>query len=153
MNWLISSALRIRFIIVAAALVLLTVGGGIVRDTPIDVFPEFAPPRVEIQTEVPGLSADEVEALVTVPLESALNGSPWLVTMRSKSVLGLSSITLFFQDGIDIMQARQVVQERVTLAASELTSVARPPVILSPLSSTSRVLKIGCNRARCRRRT
>ncbi len=143
MNWLISSALRIRFIIVAAALVLLTVGGGIVRDTPIDVFPEFAPPRVEIQTEVPGLSADEVEALVTVPLESALNGSPWLARMRSKSVLGLSSITLFFEDGIDIMQARQVVQERVTLAASELTSVARPPVILSPLSSTSRVLKIG----------
>ncbi len=143
MNWLIGSALRIRFIVVAAALVLLTVGGGVVRDTPIDVFPEFAPPRVEIQTEVPGLSADEVEALVTVPLESALNGSPWLVTMRSKSVLGLSSITLFFEDGVDIMQARQVVQERVTLAASELTSVAKPPVILSPLSSTSRVLKIG----------
>ena len=143
MNWLIGSALRIRFIVVVAALVLLTVGGGIVRNTPIDVFPEFAPPRVEIQTEVPGLSADEVEALVTVPLESALNGSPWLVTIRSKSVLGLSSITLFFEDDIDIMQARQVVQERVTLASSELTSVARPPVILSPLSSTSRVLKVG----------
>ena len=89
MRWLISSALRIRFIVVAAALVLLTVGGGIVRDTPLDVFPEFAPPRVEIQTEVPGLSADEVEALVTVPLESALNGAPWLATIRSKSVLGL----------------------------------------------------------------
>ncbi len=143
MGWLIGSALRIRFIVVAAALVLLTVGGSIVRDTPLDVFPEFAPPRVEIQTEVPGLSADEVEALVTVPLESALNGAPWLTTVRSKSVLGLSSVTLFFEDDVDLMQARQVVQERVAIAASELTSVARPPVILSPLSSTSRVLKIG----------
>ena len=143
MAWLIGSALRIRFIVVAAAVVLLTVGGNIVRDTPLDVFPEFAPPRVEIQTEVPGLSADEVEALVTVPLESALNGAPWLTTVRSKSVLGLSSVTLFFEEDVDLMQARQVVQERVAIAASELTSVARPPVILSPLSSTSRVLKIG----------
>jgi CzcA family heavy metal efflux pump len=143
MGWLIGSALRIRFIVVAAAIVLLTVGGNIVRNTSIDVFPEFAPPRVEIQTEVPGLSADQVEALVTVPLESALNGAPWLTTVRSKSVLGLSSITLFFQDGVDVMQARQVVQERVAIAASELTAVASPPVILSPLSSTSRVLKIG----------
>ena len=143
MQWLIASALRIRFIVVGAAIVLLTVGSNIVRETPLDVFPEFAPPRVEIQTEVPGLAADEVEALVTVPLESALNGSPWLTTIRSKSVLGLSSITLLFQDDVDVMQARQVVQERVTIAASALTSVARPPVILSPLSSTSRVLKIG----------
>ena len=143
MGWLIGSALRIRFIVVAAAIVLLTVGGNIVRNTSIDVFPEFAPPRVEIQTEVPGLSADQVEALVTVPLESALNGAPWLTTVRSKSVLGLSSVTLFFEDGVDVMQARQVVQERVAIAASELTAVASPPVILSPLSSTSRVLKIG----------
>ena len=143
MAWLIGSALRIRFIVVAAALVLLTVGGNIVRNIPLDVFPEFAPPRVEIQTEVPGLSADEVEALVTVPLESALSGAPWLTTVRSKSVLGLSSVTLFFEEDVDLMQARQVVQERVAIAASELTSVARPPVILSPLSSTSRVLKIG----------
>ncbi len=143
MRWLITSALRIRFIVVAAALVLLTVGGNLARDTPLDVFPEFARPRVEIQTEVPGFSADQVEALVTVPLESALNGAPWLETIRSKSVLGLSSITLLFGDDVDLMQARQVVQERVTIAAAELTSAARPPVILSPLSSTSRVLKIG----------
>jgi len=142
-SWLIGSALRIRFIVVAAAIVLLTVGANLLRDTPLDVFPEFARPRVEIQTEVPGFSADQVEALVTVPLESALNGAPWLETIRSKSVLGLSSITLFFGNDVDLMQARQVVQERVSIAAAELTSAARPPVILSPLSSTSRVLKIG----------
>ncbi len=143
MKWLISTALRIRFIIVAISIVLLTVGSSIVSDTPLDVFPEFAPPLVEIQTEVPGLSAEEVEALVTVPLESALNGAPWLDTIRSKSVLGLSSIVLIFEDGVDLMEARQVVQERITVASVELTSVAQPPVILSPLSSTSRVLKIG----------
>jgi len=143
MKWLISTALRIRFIIVAISIVLMTVGSSIVRDTPLDVFPEFAPPLVEIQTEVPGLSAEEVEALVTVTLESALNGAPWLETIRSKSVLGLSSIVLIFEDGVDLMQARQVVQERVAIASVELTSVAQPPVILSPLSSTSRVLKIG----------
>ena len=64
------------------------------RTTPLDVFPEFAPPLVEVQTEAPGLSTNEVEALVTVPLEAALNGVPGLDTIRSKSVLGLSSVVL-----------------------------------------------------------
>ena len=143
MNWLITSALRLRVLVLALCAVLLVVGGRTLRTTPLDVFPEFAPPLVEIQTEAPGLSTEEVESLISMPLENALNGTPWMKTIRSKSVLGLSSIVLIFQEGTDLIRARQLVQERLALAASRLPTVARPPVMLSPLSSTSRVLKIG----------
>ncbi len=107
------------------------------------MFPEFAPPRVEIQTEAPGLSTEEVESLITVPLENALNGTPGVQTIRSKSVLGLSSILLLLEQGADLHKGRQYVQERVAAEAPRLPSVARPPVILQPLSSLSRVMKIG----------
>ena len=143
MKALISGAMHIRFIIVAATIALMFFGARIIGDAPIDVFPEFAPPRVEIQTEVPGLSAAEVEALVTVPLENAVNGTAGLKTLRSKSVLGLSSVVMFFEEGTDLMLARQLVQERMATLANRLPAVAHPPVILQPLSSTSRVMKIG----------
>jgi CzcA family heavy metal efflux pump len=113
------------------------------RTTPLDVFPEFAPPLVEVQTEAPGLSTNDVEALVTVPLEAALNGIPGLDRIRSKSVLGLSSVVLVLDPSTDVMTSRQMVQERLSRAATTLPSVARPPVMLSPLSSLSRVMKIG----------
>ncbi len=83
------------------------------RTTPLDVFPEFAPPLVEVQTEAPGLSTTEVEALVTVPLEAALNGVPGLDRIRSKSVLGLSSVVLVLDPGTEVLAARLVVQERL----------------------------------------
>lgn len=143
MKWLVSTSLRLRVVVVVLTVVILIVGIRIIRRTPLDVFPEFAPPYVEVQTEVPGLSTAEVEALVTVPLENALNGTPWVQTIRSKSVLGLSSVVLFFQTGTDLHAARQLVQERITLASGSLPSIAEPPVMLSPLSSTSRALKIG----------
>ncbi len=143
MRWLVSTSLQIRLIVVALALILLSVGGNTTANMPMDVFPEFAPPRVEVQTEVPGLSAQEVESLVTVPIENALNGTSYMTTLRSRSVLGLSSVLLIFENGTDIMLARQLVQERLALATRELPLVADPPVILSPLSSTSRILKIG----------
>ncbi|MCA9262515.1 MAG: efflux RND transporter permease subunit, partial [Planctomycetales bacterium] len=88
MNWLIETSLRLRVLIVAAAIALIVVGIRVADDVPLDVFPEFAPPVVEIQTEVPGIATSEVESLVTVPIENALNGIPRLVTVRSKSVLG-----------------------------------------------------------------
>ena len=143
MKWLVSTSLRLRVVVIVLMAVVLIVGIRIIRKTPLDVFPEFAPPYVEIQTEVPGLSTAEVEALVTVPLENALNGTPWVQLIRSKSVLGLSSVVLFFQTGTDLQAARQLVQERITLASGLLPRVAKPPVMLSPLSSTSRALKIG----------
>jgi len=140
---IVSTSLRQPFLILALAAALLVIGYRDLRNAPLDVFPEFAPPLVEIQTEVPGLSTEEVESLVTVPLENALNGTPNLKTIRSKSVLGLSSIVLIFQDGTDLMESRQLVGERLAIEASRLPTVANSPVILSPLSSTSRVLKIG----------
>ncbi|MCI0734153.1 MAG: efflux RND transporter permease subunit [Methylococcaceae bacterium] len=143
LRWIISASLRLRVLVIASAVLLVIVGAGLVPRIPMDVFPEFAPPLVEIQTEAPGLSTEEVESLVTLPLEFAVNGTSWLKTMRSKSVLGLSSIQLIFERGTDLMRARQLVQERLSTASVRLPSVARPPVILPPLSSTSRALKIG----------
>jgi CzcA family heavy metal efflux pump len=143
MSWLVSTALRHRVVVVALAAVLVIAAWRTLRTTPLDVFPEFAPPIVEVQTEAPGLSTSDVEALVTVPLEAALTGIPDLRTVRSKSVMGLSSVVLILEPGTDVMTARQMVQERVSRTASQLPGVARPPVMLSPLSSLSRVMKVG----------
>jgi CzcA family heavy metal efflux pump len=140
---IVHTSLRQPFLVLALAAAMLVIGYRNLRNAPLDVFPEFAPPLVEIQTEAPGLSTEEVESLVTVPLENALNGTPDLKTIRSKSVLGLSSIVLIFQEGTNLTDARQLVSERLAIEASRLPTVAQPPVILSPLSSTSRVLKIG----------
>jgi CzcA family heavy metal efflux pump len=134
--------------VLALAIGLMVYGLRTLEHAPLDVFPEFAPPLVEIQTEAPGLSTEEVESLVTMPLENALNGIPFLSTLRSKSVLGLSSIKLIFQPGSDLIRSRQLVQERLAVEATRLPAVARPPVMLSPLSSTSRVMKIGVSSAR-----
>ncbi|MDA2927737.1 efflux RND transporter permease subunit, partial [Acidobacteria bacterium AH-259-G07] len=143
MKWLVRSAMRLRVAVVAGAILFMIIGIRTVRQAPLDVFPEFAPPRVEIQTEGPGLSTLEVESLITVPIENALNGVLGVDTIRSKSVLGLSSVILFFAPGTDLLQARQLVQERITTLADQLPSVADQPVILQPLSATSRVLKVG----------
>ena len=143
LSWLISSSVRGRVVVLALCGLLIVYGVRTVANAPLDVFPEFAPPKVEIQTEAPGLSTEEVESLISVPLENALNGTPGLKTLRSKSVLGLSSVVLLFGEEIDIHKARQYVQERVAAEAVRLPIVARPPVILQPLSSLSRVMKIG----------
>jgi len=140
---LIASSVKGRVVVIALCGLLIAYGLRTVQTAPLDVFPEFAPPKVEVQTEAPGLSTDEVESLISVPLENALNGTPGLKTIRSKSVLGLSSVVLLFGEGSDIHKARQYVQERVAAEAVRLPIVARPPVILQPLSSLSRVMKIG----------
>ena len=143
MRSLIEACLRQRWVVLGLAVVFVAVGLRSLSDARLDAFPEFAPPRIEIQTEAPGLATDEVEALVTTPLESALAGTPGMTAIRSKSVLGLSSIVMLFPTGTDLPVARALVQERVTRAAPGLPATARPPVLLSPLSSTSRILKIG----------
>lgn len=143
LNSIVSWALNMRVLIVAAALGLLFVGINATKNAPLDVFPEFAPPLVEVQTEAPGLSTEEVDSLVTVPLENSLNGLPFLKTIRSKSVLGLSSVVMIFHSGTDILKARQLVQERLNLAQNRLPAVVKPPVLMAPHSSLSRVLKVG----------
>lgn len=143
LSWLVSTSVRLRVVLVALCAVLLVVGYESMRRAPLDVFPEFAPPIVEVQTEAPGLSSEQVESLVTMPLENALTGIRNVQAVRSKSVLGLSQVVLILDQGADHLKVRQVVQERVAAEARQLPSVARPPVILQPLSSTSRVMKIG----------
>jgi len=143
MRWLVSSSLHLRVAVLVVAILLMAGGLNVVRRAPLDVFPEFAPPLVEIQTEAPGLSTTEVESLVSTPIENAVNGVIGLKTLRSKSVLGLSSVVLIFDIGADLMRSRQLVQERLAIVTPQLPAVSRPPVILSPLSSTSRALKIG----------
>jgi len=143
MRRIVSASLRFRFLVVAGAAGVMVFGLGHLRDMPVDVFPEFAPPRVEIQTPSLGLSAAEVEALVTVPLEQALAGLEGVDILRSKSVADLSSIELIFEPGTDLLRARQLVQERVENVTPTLPTWASPPFMMQPLSATSRVMKIG----------
>jgi CzcA family heavy metal efflux pump len=143
MRWVVGSSLKFRFLVVAVAAAMVLLGAGQLGQLPVDVFPEFAPPRVEIQTACVGLSASEVEALVTTPIEETLNGLPGLDTLRSKSVEQLSSIELIFERGTDLLEARQVVQERLATVVPTLPTWAAPPIIMQPLSATSRVMKIG----------
>jgi CzcA family heavy metal efflux pump len=142
MRWIVGWSLKFRLFVVALALAMIVVGIAQLRTMPVDALPEFAPPSVEVQTEALGLSASEVEELISLNLEELLNGTPWLQTIRSTSVPGLSSITLSFEPGTDIIRARQLISERLSLAYT-LPNVARPPVILQPLSATSRVMMVG----------
>jgi CzcA family heavy metal efflux pump len=142
-RWVVGSSLRSRGLVVVLAAALLFFGFTQLRNVPVDVLPEFSPPMVEVQTEALGLSAAEVEELITVPLEQdLLNGVAWLDTIRSESIPGLSRVELIFEPGTDLVRARQVVTERLTQSAG-LPQVAKPPAMLQPLSSTSRVMMVG----------
>jgi CzcA family heavy metal efflux pump len=141
--WIIGSSLKFRFLVLAAATALLVFGTQQLRKMPVEVFPEFAPPKVEIQTEGPGMTATEVEELITIPMEDMLRGVPGVQYVRSASVTGLSQVVLLFKMGSDLMEARQRVGERLKLAIAELPRSSGMPVMLQPLSSTSRVMKIG----------
>ena len=143
MRWIVATSLRYRYLVVFLAAVLMIFGITRLSNSAVDVFPEFAPPRVEVQTLSVGLSASAVEELITVPLEQALNGTPGLDVMRSRSVTDLSDIVMIFKPGTDVILARQLVQERLAAVYSTLPSWAQPPVIIAPLSSTSRAMKIG----------
>lgn len=143
MRWIVASSIKLRFIVVASAAGMMLYGFTQLRNTPLDVFPEFAPPQVEIQTISLGLSSTDVESLVTVPLEEALNGVPGLETIRSRSVADLSSIQLLFKPGTDLLEARQLVSERVRIVTPTLPTWAAPPVMMPPVSATRRVMHIG----------
>src|SRR5690349_9153687 len=143
MRSVISSSLRFRYLVVAAAVGLMILGITSLPAMHVDVFPEFAPPRVVIQTACVGLSTSDVEQLVTGPLEAGLNGIQGLDDMRSKSVPQLSSIELLFKPGTDLMRARQLVQERIATVSPSLPTWAAPPVMLAPVSATGRAMQIG----------
>jgi Cu/Ag efflux pump CusA len=143
MRWVLGSSLRLWRLVLALAIGLMVFGFTQLRSEPVDVYPEFMPPSVEVQTEALGLSAVEVEQLITVPLEQdLLNGVPWLGHIHSASMPGLSVIDLTFQQGTNLYAARQMVQERMTQAHA-LPNVGSPPIMIQPLASASRVAMIG----------
>ncbi len=144
MRWMIDGSLKARVPVVVIAAALMFFAYSDVREMPVDTLPEFGPTTVEIQTEALGLSAAEVEQLITIPMEQdLLNGVAWLDVIRSKSVPGLSSIELIFEPGTDPFRARLAVQERVSQAKVALPGVSSPPQMLQPLSSTNRVMIVG----------
>src|SRR5918912_197079 len=136
MRWIVGSSLRFRCLVIFAAAALMVSGIGETRNADLDVFPEFAPPRVEIQTIAVGNSSEQVEELITVPLENQLNGVPGLEEMRSRSVSDLSQIELLFSRDTDLYEARQLVQERLAEASPNLPTWASPHWMMPPLSST-----------------
>jgi Cu/Ag efflux pump CusA len=143
MRALVSTSVRFRLLAIGLAGVLLLVGATQLQTARVDVLPEFTPTTVEVQTEALGLSAEEVEELVTVPLEAdLLHGVAFLEEIRSQSIAGLSSIVMIFEPGTDIFKARQVVAERLTQAHA-LPNVAKAPVMLQPLSSLNRFMIVG----------
>jgi CzcA family heavy metal efflux pump len=142
-RWIVGTSLRFRYIVVAASAAMLLFGIRQMSEMPVDVFPEFAPERAEIQTICLGLSAQEVESMVTVPLERELNGVAGVDVLRSKSISDLSSIELWFEPGTDMFLARQLVQERLATVIANLPTWAAPPVLMPPVSVTGRFMKIG----------
>jgi CzcA family heavy metal efflux pump len=143
MRSIVKLSLRFRWIVLFLAASVLALGFVQLPDTKVDVFPEFAPPEVEIQTIAVGNSSEEVEQLITVPIEDQLGGIEGLAELRSKSVAQLSSIRLIFERGADELKARQLVQERLSQITPSLPTWASPPFMMPALSATSRILKIG----------
>ncbi len=143
MRTIVALSLRFRYLVVAAAAALIFFGSQTLGHQKVDVFPEFAPVTVEVQTECLGLSPSEVEQLVTVPLENALQGVPRVTEVASQSVPQLSAIFLYFKNGTNVLQARQLVQERLSAAAPTLPSWSAPPKMYPIVSATSRVMQVG----------
>jgi Cu/Ag efflux pump CusA len=106
LNGIVRFSIRFRGIAISLACVLLVYGVYSLTRVPYDVFPEFAPPQVSIQTEAPGLSPEQVEVLVTQPIENSINGISGIETLRSRSIQGLSAITVVFRSGTDIYRGR-----------------------------------------------
>ncbi len=139
---IVDSSIKFPLLVAGLVLGLFALGFTELRETPVDALPEFAPVYVEVQTESLGLSAVEVEQLITAPMEQLLlNGVPWLDDIDSESIPGLSSIVMVFEPGTDPLEARQVVQERLA-QGRDLPRVAKAPVMLQPLSSASRVMMV-----------
>src|ERR1700742_1953583 len=128
MNWIVTTSLRLRVLVLAGSIILVIFGAQTLKNAPLGVFPEFAPPLVEIQTEAPGLSTAEVESLISAPIERSVNGVASVQTVRSNPVFGLSLVVLILQEGPDLMRARQLVQECLAIVADHPPTVAHPPV-------------------------
>jgi len=140
---LVKFSLKFRRIVVALACVLLAYGFYVAKNAKLDVFPNFVQPQVVIQTEAPGLSPEQVEALVTRPIETTVNGLGDMESLRSESIEGLSIITAVFKEGTDVFRARQMLAETLAETAGELPTTVKTPKMTPLTSSTMDLLKIG----------
>jgi CzcA family heavy metal efflux pump len=143
MRWLVSLCIRHFGATTALSLLALILGCLGAARAPLDVFPDFVPTQVEIQTEAPGFAPEQVEELVTKPIENAVNGASGLATLRSESIPGLSVVTITFKDGEDLHVVRQGVSERLSELGSSLPAGVGTPKLSPLLSSTMDLLKIG----------
>jgi len=142
LNAVVSFSIRFRGIVIALACALLGYGIFSLIRSPFDVFPDFAPPQVSVQTEAPGLSPEQVEVLVTQPVENAINGVPGIDSLHSRSIQGLSDTTVVFRSGTDIYRDRQFVAERLSTVASGLPTGVKPPLMTPLTSSTAWVMEV-----------
>src|ERR1700733_8877272 len=143
MRALVSLCVRRFGAVTALTLVALVLGVWGALESPLDVFPEFVPSQVDIQTEAPGFSPQQVEELITKQVENAVNGASGLATMRSESIPGLSVVTITFADGVDVHIARQAISERLSELGSSLPTGVGVPKLSPLVSSTMDLLKIG----------
>src|SRR6266540_1796166 len=140
-DWITRTALQNRMLTVALYVTVLVGGVLMLRTIHLDVFPEFAPPQVVIQTESPGLAAEDVERLITFPMETAVNGTPAVESIRSKSSAGLSTLVIAFAWGTDIYRARQLVNERLQSIRANLPPGTHEPTMLPVTSAVSWLVK------------
>jgi Cu/Ag efflux pump CusA len=140
---IVSFSLRFRGIVIALACILLVYGISSLSKAKYDVFPEFAPPQVSLQTDATGLNPEQVEVLVTQPIENVINGVPGIESMHSQSAQGLSVVKVIFQPGSDIYRDRQLIAERLSTIVSQLPQGVRTPVMTPLTASTSVVLVLG----------
>jgi len=142
LNAIVRFSLRFRGIVIALACALLGYGIFSLLRSSYDAFPDFAPPEVSVQTEAPGLSPEQVEVLVTQPIENSINGATGIGSLRSRSIQGLSDITVVFRTGTDIYRDRQLVAERLSAVANELPTGVQPPLMTPLTSSTAWVMEV-----------
>ena len=143
MRALVTLCVRHFGAVTALTLLALVLGGWQALRSPLDVFPEFVPSQVDIQTEAPGFAPQQVEELVTKQVENAVNGAAGLATLRSESIPGLSVVTITFADGVDVHIARQGISERLSELGSSLPAGVGTPKLSPLVSSTMDLLKIG----------
>lgn len=143
LSFLVQVSLRHRGVLVALACVLCGYGAFVASRAPLDVFPDFVPPQVTIQTEAPGLTPEQVETRVTTPIELAVNGLGNLESLRSESIEGLSIITAVFREGGDVLRARQMMGERLAELSGRLPAGVHAPRLTPLTSSTMDLLKVG----------
>src|SRR5262249_45322474 len=143
LNRIVHFSLKFRGIVVALACLLTGYGIYTAARAKLDVLPDFVPPQAVVQTEAPGLSAEQVEVLVTRPLENTVNGLGSMASLRSESIAGLSVLTVVFEEGTDIFRARQTLAEKLSETAGQLPAGVGTPVMTPLTSATMDMLKIG----------